>query len=179
MPWSSSTDYGALVQRLMHSSLIGVLPRDRYTGRVRLNRSGGPVVDYQVSEYDQRHIRRGVIAAAEVMAAAGAREVFLSQNRFAAWRPEHELLEDWINRIDRIGFGSNRALYVSFHQMGTCRMGADPRSSVVGATGETHAVRDLYVADASLFPSASGVNPMLTVAALAHYVAQHLKHRYA
>ncbi len=40
--------------------------------------------------------------------------------------------------------------------------------------GEAHAVRGLYVADASLFPSASGVNPMISVAALAHYVAQRL-----
>ncbi len=54
-------------------------------------------------------------------------------------------------------------------------MGSNPATSVVDGAGRAHAVRGLYVADASLFPSASGVNPMLSVAALAYCVAQGLK----
>jgi choline dehydrogenase-like flavoprotein len=175
MPWESAAHYDSLVTRLAHMSHIGVLTRDRSAGRVGLKRDGTAVVRYAPSAYDQQHIRRGAIAAAEVLAAAGAREVFVSQNRYAPWRPASESLASWIHRVDRIGFGSNRAVYVSFHQMGTCRMGADPSSSVVDGNGQAHAVRDLYVADASLFPTASGVNPMLTVAALGHHVAQHLE----
>jgi choline dehydrogenase-like flavoprotein len=175
MPWENAAHYDSLVARLAHMSLVGVLTRDRSTGRVRLKRDGSPLVQYAVSSDDQKHIRRGAIAAAQVLAAAGADEVFVSQNRFAPWHPSSEPLDAWISQLDRIGFGSNRALYVSFHQMGTCRMGRDPTQSVVDGSGQTHAVRDLYVADASLFPSASGVNPMLTVSALAHYVARELK----
>jgi choline dehydrogenase-like flavoprotein len=58
-------------------------------------------------------------------------------------------------------------------------MGKSPVNSVVDATGETQAVRKLYVADASLFPTASGVNPMITVAALAHHVARCIDRRLA
>ena len=88
-----------------------------------------------------------------------------------------EKLADWLTRVDRVGYGSNQTIYFTFHQMGTCRMGSRRSTSVVNGEGETHEVRDLFVADGSLFPSASGVNPMMTIAALAHYVAQGIKAR--
>jgi len=175
MPWENATSYDALVRRLPVSSLVGVLARDRSHGQVVLSRGGATMVRYRPSRYDQRHIRHGVIAAAEVLAAVGAREVFGSQNRYVPWLPAAESLDSWIQRIDRVGYGSNHTLYLSFHQMGTCRMGTDRRTSVVGPSGESHAVHDLYVADASLFPTASGVNPMVSIAALAYQVAQNLK----
>jgi choline dehydrogenase-like flavoprotein len=68
-------------------------------------------------------------------------------------------------------------LYFSFHQMGTCRMGARRRDAVTNGDGEVYGLPGLFVADASLFPSASGVNPMVTVAALAYHVAQQVRSR--
>jgi choline dehydrogenase-like flavoprotein len=53
------------------------------------------------------------------------------------------------------------------HVLGTCRMGADPDASVVDARGRSHEIPNLYVADASVFPSALSVNPALTIMALA------------
>jgi choline dehydrogenase-like flavoprotein len=50
-------------------------------------------------------------------------------------------------------------------------MGADPATSVVGETGESHDVKGLYLADASTFPTSSGVNPMITIMAIADQVA--------
>ena len=54
--------------------------------------------------------------------------------------------------------------------MGTCRMGATPAGSVVDSYGAVHGLRGLYVCDTSVFPTASGVNPMLTVLGLAHWM---------
>jgi choline dehydrogenase-like flavoprotein len=51
-------------------------------------------------------------------------------------------------------------------------MGADPARSVVDGRGASHDVAGLYVADGSLFPDSSGVNPMLTIMALADHVAR-------
>jgi choline dehydrogenase-like flavoprotein len=118
-----------------------------------------------------------VIDGARVLAAAGARQVFTMQVRANCWHPGTASLQDWIHRVDQTGFGSNRTLYVSFHQMGSCRMGSQRRTSAVDGDGASWDVRDLYVADASLFPSASGVNPMVTIAALGYHVAQSLKSR--
>ncbi|MFQ5986183.1 MAG: GMC oxidoreductase [Thermoplasmata archaeon] len=61
------------------------------------------------------------------------------------------------------------------HQNGTCRMGTDPRTSVLDTDCRTHDVENLYVVDASFFPSNSAVNPALTVIANALRVADHLK----
>ncbi|MEE8162728.1 MAG: GMC oxidoreductase, partial [Anaerolineae bacterium] len=66
---------------------------------------------------------------------------------------------------------------VGFHPMGTCRMGGDPAVSVVGPYGEAHTVRNLFVADASVFPSCIGVNPQLTIMAFATRTAFHILER--
>ena len=58
--------------------------------------------------------------------------------------------------------------------MGTARMGLSPSDSACDPTGETWEVANLVVCDGSAFPSASGVNPMLTISALAHVNARAL-----
>jgi choline dehydrogenase-like flavoprotein len=58
--------------------------------------------------------------------------------------------------------------------MGTCRMGSDPASSVVGLDGQLWDLPGCYVADASLFPTAVGVNPQVAIMALATRVARRL-----
>ncbi len=176
LPWTSAAAFAQRMQMLSHLSLVGILLRDRYGGRIVLNRAGLPLVHYRLSPYDQQHVRLGVQAAAEVLLAAGAREIFSSQDRvisLAAGRRTQ--LRAWLDRVDRVGYGTQRMGYLSAHQMGTCRMGSRAVTSVVNGSGETHEVKRLFVADASLFPSASGVNPKITISALAHYVAQQIK----
>jgi choline dehydrogenase-like flavoprotein len=63
------------------------------------------------------------------------------------------------------------------HELGGCRMGADPRTSVVNADCRTHDVRNLYVVDGSVFPSASEKNPTHTIMALAARAADHIADR--
>lgn len=61
------------------------------------------------------------------------------------------------------------------HVCGTCRFGEDPRTSVLDRNNQAHGLRNLYVVDASFFPSSGGINPALTIAANALRVAEHLK----
>ena len=84
-------------------------------------------------------------------------------------------LERFLGEIARRGIAPNRLPLFSAHQMGTCRLGAAPATSVADPYGQVHGIKGLFVADASGFPSASGVNPMLTVMALAYRVAQRIK----
>src|SRR5262249_270099 len=60
------------------------------------------------------------------------------------------------------------------HAMGTCRMGNDPRTSVVNSFGQTHDVRNLFVCDTSVFVTSAGGNPTLTAMALASRSADYL-----
>jgi choline dehydrogenase-like flavoprotein len=69
--------------------------------------------------------------------------------------------------------------YFTFHQMGSARMGTDPATSVVDDSNQVHGVGGLHVMDGSCFPTASGVNPMLSIAAIAHRGATLLANRMA
>jgi choline dehydrogenase-like flavoprotein len=67
-------------------------------------------------------------------------------------------------------------MFLSTHVFGTCRMGADPANTVVDATGRSHRWRNLYVSDASVFPSSGGGEaPSLTIEALGIRTAEHLR----
>ena len=76
--------------------------------------------------------------------------------------------------IDELKNEKSRYPYVSFHPQGTCRMGADPKTTVVGPRGETHDVKNLYIVDASLLPTSIGYNPSETVYALASYISDQI-----
>ncbi|MGZ3582942.1 MAG: GMC family oxidoreductase, partial [Ktedonobacterales bacterium] len=84
-------------------------------------------------------------------------------------------LNAFLTEIERRGVVPNRLVLGTAHQMGTCRLGSDPKTSVADPYGQVHGVRGLYIGDASGFPTASGVNPMLSTMALAYRVAQHIK----
>jgi len=70
---------------------------------------------------------------------------------------------------------ANQCVASSFHQMGTTRMGDDPRSSWVDPNCKVHSVQNLYVAGSSVFPTVGWANPTLTIVALAIRLAAHLK----
>jgi choline dehydrogenase-like flavoprotein len=64
------------------------------------------------------------------------------------------------------------------HQCGTLAFGTDPRTSVLDPYCRAHDLENLYVVDASFFPSSAAVNPALTIIAQAIRVAEHLKTAY-
>ena len=154
-------------------AVIGVHLSERSEGRVRLSR-GRLRVTYRLRSDDAAALRFGIARAAEIHFAAGAREAYPQLGRVPALRPGQEtaLVEN-----ARVGPGALRL--EAFHPMGTARMGADRGSSVVASTGESHDVAGLYVADASLFPTAVRVNPMVTIMACARRVASGLAERLA
>lgn len=74
-------------------------------------------------------------------------------------------------------FSQRLPLAAVCHQVGTCRLGPDPATSVLDLHCRTHEVDNLYVVDGSFFPSISSVNPSLTIMANALRVADHLCER--
>jgi long-chain-alcohol oxidase len=180
LPWRSAADHRALMEGSANLSLVGVLGRDAGAGRVRIDRDGSPRVRWRLDPADEARLAAGLVAAGQVLAAAGASEVFSLHRRRLAFRPgapgAHRA---WAEATRRAGLAGGRVALFSFHQMGSCRIGADPAASAVGPDHQAHEVEGLYVADASLFPTASGVNPMLSVMALAHRAAGQLAARLA
>jgi choline dehydrogenase-like flavoprotein len=175
-PWASRAAFADVMRRLPRLALVGVLLRDRFGGRVSVDREGTPVIRYRLSPYDRAHLRRAVAAAGELLEAAGAREISTPQATWVAYRPDGGRAgrDRWLAAVERTGFGPNQFTLVTFHQMASCRMGGRRATSVVNAEHQVWDVPGLHVVDASSFPTSSGVNPMLTIMAMAHRAARIL-----
>lgn len=175
-------EFGAIHRQLMseypHSSNIIILVRDSGSGRVELDDEGEVVVKYAMHERDRRSMVEGMKFAARLMHAAGALHLHSLHAEIVdadlSRGGNGKALAKFDAEIDRRGIEPNRFVLFSAHQMGTCRMGADPHTAVVNRFGECHEVKGLYVADGSIFPSAAGINPMLTIMALAEEISMHL-----
>jgi choline dehydrogenase-like flavoprotein len=174
-PWQGAREHFALMEGLPNLSGIGILLRDRDAGEVRVARDGEPIVRYKLSDFDARHMRIGIEGAAEVLEASGARRIFSSQSKWVAYEPGVSgSREQFMADADAAGYGAGQLALGSFHIMGSARMGGSPAASACDPTGQTWDVRDLYVCDGSAFPTASGVNPQISIQAIAHMNARGL-----
>lgn len=108
-----------------------------------------PRIAYRISENTQKMLDHSVARGVEILKEAGARDITTKAP------------------LD----------YAGWHLMGTARMGADPRRSVVNAWGRSHDVKNLFIVDGSLFVTSGGVNPTSTIQALALYIADQIKTR--
>jgi choline dehydrogenase-like flavoprotein len=149
-----------------HVGSIGVHLSDRSSGRVRLGAEGSLRASYGLTSDDASRLAFGIARAAEVHFAAGATEVYPNIARVGVLRPG-DLAE-----FEARTFKPSELRLEAFHPMGTARIAADPREGACAADGSLHGTRDLYVADASLFPTSLGVNPMMTIIAFAKQVAR-------
>jgi choline dehydrogenase-like flavoprotein len=113
-----------------------------------------------------------MVEMARIHAAAGAREIFTLHTPPLA-RPTRDV-EALVSDIGRRGVAPNSVTLFSAHQMSSCRIGTSRSSSVADPDGQVWDAHGLYVTDASAFPNAAGVNPMLTVMALARRTAQRM-----
>ncbi|MBZ0288754.1 MAG: GMC family oxidoreductase, partial [Anaerolineae bacterium] len=176
--WQSGHDHKRLMQRLNHMANIIVLTRDFYGGRVTTDRDGQPVLHYQLHPYDARHLMRGTLESLRVHRAAGAKEVSSPHNQAIVYRPaEGGDFEAFLKQVEARGFQPNAYMLFSAHQMSSARIGGDSALGAVDPGGESYEVKNLFVADGSALPTASGVNPMVTIMGTAHYLAQHIKAR--
>lgn len=172
--WSSGKQYKTVMKDALHLGSFIVLTRDRFGGKVILSKKKQPLVDYQLSLYDRRHLLHGIKEATKIHQAAGAEEVRVQHNQPITFYPRKEYLQSFLKKIGQRSWATNRFILFSAHQMGSCRMGGGSLRHPVKPNGETREVKNLFIADASLFPRCSGANPMLSVQALSFYVAQHL-----
>ena len=80
----------------------------------------------------------------------------------------------FLGAIEQAPYGPLDIVCFTAHQMGACRMGKDPATSVADGHGELHDTKGVWIGDASAFPTAPGVNPMISIMSLAHRTADHV-----
>ncbi len=154
-----------------HVGSIGVHLSDRSSGRVGLGAAGSLRAGYKLSGEDARRLAYGIARAAEIHFAAGATEVYPNITRAGVLRPGD------LPKFEATAFKPSELRLEAFHPMGTARISADPAAGACGPDGSLNGTRDLFVADASLFPTSVGVNPMMTVIAFAKQVAKAIASR--
>ncbi|BGP32264.1 hypothetical protein JCM10296v2_004045 [Rhodotorula toruloides] len=177
--WTSSKEHKRTMAQYGNLLTLISIARDRGSGRVFLDSEGKPRMDYTVNSYDGNSLVRGTIAAAEIHLVNGAKRISTAQVDVEDYvpAPGHQYLADpkwkeWVAKIEKAGVYPGRCAIGSAHQMGSCQMGAKPSTSVVDPRGRVWGTDGLYVADASVFPTASGVNPMITNMSLSHSIAR-------
>jgi acyl-CoA reductase-like NAD-dependent aldehyde dehydrogenase/choline dehydrogenase-like flavoprotein len=170
--WESGRDHKEHMLDWSRCAPFINLTRDRGHGRVAIDAAGNPVVTYPLSdELDIRNFRRGLEELIRLHEAAGADRI-VSIGRTAPTWERGDDLETFIEAVTTHSLAPREFGIFTAHQMGSCRMGSDPQTSVANPHGELHDTKGVWIGDASAFPTASGVNPMVTIMALAHRTAQ-------
>lgn len=154
------------VHMLPRTAVFGALIHDEGGGRVSRWLSREPFISYRMTARDRNRLLRALRILVEIAFAAGARQVVLPV--FGSMPIESSAeLDAWLTKRPTV----RRMECVSFHPLGSAKMGADPRSGVVKPSGESWAVSNLFVADGSILPTSIGVNSQLPIMAVARQIA--------
>jgi len=167
-PFVSGADHKQAMSELANGATFIGLVRDHGAGQVTLDADGQAVPSYALTdERDIRNSHRALEAQVRLHVAAGARRIAALAAGMPEWRVGDDV-DRYVERLKRVRLGAGGFRLFSAHQMGTCRMGSDPQTSVANPYGELHDTPGVWIGDASAFPTSSGTNPMITIMALAH-----------
>jgi choline dehydrogenase-like flavoprotein len=162
-------DHFQYMSNIKQMASMVTLIHDHNVGSIELQ-NGKKKINYRIADSDYPSMKAALKTAAKIFFAAGAKKVYLpTVNRTVI-----KSLGDVDDVVDQLKNDVHTLRIVSYHPQGTMRMGADRETSVVNPFGETHDVKNLYVADASLFPTSIVVNPQMTVYALSNYIADNI-----
>jgi choline dehydrogenase-like flavoprotein len=172
VPFTTGAEHKRLMARFRHGGTFIGLLRDRGHGRVTIDHAGMALPWYAIAdEVDIRNTHRAIQAQAELHVAGGAHQIVALCAGAPTWRWGDDL-DAFVARVQKVPLRAGGWKLFAAHQMGTCRMGTDPETSVADPWGELHDVKGVWIGDASAFPTASGTNPMITTMALAHRNAE-------
>jgi choline dehydrogenase-like flavoprotein len=171
-PWVSGADHKQRMEDFRFTGTFISLTRDRGAGQVSVDANGEGVPTYAVTDaLDLENLKKGIEVQIRLHEAAGAHQIGPLAEGAPTWR-RGDNIESFIAGVKRIPFRAGGYKLFSAHQMGTCRMGADPQASVAGPWGELHDTKGVWIGDGSAFPTSSGTNPMISIMALAHRTAE-------
>jgi len=174
IPWQNGAECKQEMLNAADFATFIVLCRDKYGGSIKLGKRKQPLVHYTLNQFDLNHLLTGLQASCKIHYAAGANEIAILHNNFEKYNRNKGNLAEYIARNIKKKWKPNYFPLLSAHQMGTCRMGGNRKDYPLSPTGQFWGVKNLYVADGSVFPSASGANPMLSIQALANHIATNM-----
>lgn len=190
IPWQGGLLYKLLMAQYRHIAALVGIPRDQSqpSNRVVIDKEGEPVVYYRMTPHDQDMVFAGIEQGLRFLI-TDPRTValFVGHSSFPCFsRKAEETGEAFANRFDaylqalrKEGVQALRTQLYSAHQISSVRMAATVEEGPVSPEGELFECENLYVADGSVLPTSLGINPMLTIEAMAQMIAQHVASRLA
>uniref|UniRef100_A0A7C3ZF15 FAD-binding protein n=1 Tax=Archaeoglobus fulgidus TaxID=2234 RepID=A0A7C3ZF15_ARCFL len=174
--WVIGKELSKLFLNYKQASMVGVMIGDDSSrGRVLafpdflplLGKT--PILQYRFGEKDVQKAVKGLIETCKIYFAAGAQRVVTPLLNFPVVKT------DDLNKLEKIGrLHPNMLIWSAYHPQGTCRMSAEPYNGVVNSYCRSHDFENMYIADASIFPSCVRVNPMISIMAFATRTAEYI-----
>ena len=172
VPWTGRR-YTDLMERYPHLATFGWMIQDESRGEVRRGPGGAPLLFYRLNERDTRLMQRAAEILCDVFQAAGA-------SRVLPTIPGHDEVTTKadLDRLKRAKLSAGQFEITAYHPLGTCRIGAD-EGACLGPDHELRGAKGVVVCDGSAVPSSLGVNPQMTIMAMALRAAEMLDARLA
>lgn len=158
-----------LMELWNHMLLAGSLVDDTTTGVVKRAPWGEPLAYYNIDHVETDRLIRATALLSELLFTAGARRVILPFAKLTEIKGPDE-----IKKIYDANIKPEEIEVLTVHAFATCRIGANPRRSVVNPWGKSWDVERLFIADSGVVPSSLGVNPQETIMALATRTGQYI-----
>lgn len=159
-----------LMQRFNNYTMAGILVRDGNNGRVSITPTGNDSFSYSLGQKELRIIAKGVEILAKIWFKLGAKRIITSHRNKMILKDESDL-EELKNSIMNNPQG---LILGSAHPQSGNKIGVDPNNSVVDSDCKVHGFSNLFVCDASVFPTSVGANPQITVMTMASIVADRI-----
>jgi choline dehydrogenase-like flavoprotein len=166
VPWTGPR-FTELMEQYPHLATFGFMIRDTSRGEVRGAGRGTPRILYSLNDHDVALLQRGVATLTELFHKAGAKRVF----PFVAGHDEVSTASD-LAHLTSAKLRARDFELSAFHPLGTCRLGTDPRTSCLDPDHQAWDTKGLWITDGSAVPSSLGVNPQVTIMALALRAAE-------
>ena len=167
---NNNDNFGDFIKSYNYWSGSIVLTSDKSSGSI-INKNPQHLWDYNLNDFDHSNLLHGLENLVRANYSAGAEEIMVAASPTMHWKKSsNENIEGFINKIRAIKNEPFRILLGSAHQMGTARINPNPELGVVDLNGKVHGLENVYIVDASTFPRCSGVNPMISIQSMSHFL---------
>jgi hypothetical protein len=166
----SVPEYRRLIKRFNNYAMAGIVVRDDNIGRVSLTTTNRVSASYEPGEKELVSLANGVKILGKMWFALGAKRIIIPHRTTSIIENEMEIP----TLVDNIINDSKNLLLGSAHPQSGNKVGRDQGDSVVDSDCKVHGFGNLFVCDASVFPTAVGVNPQITVMGVASIIASRI-----